>query len=55
MKQLALSILLVGAFGATATYAAAPPGAPSGSMGMCNDGTYSRVPRKRAPAEATRV
>ena len=50
MKKFVLSVLLVSAiasFGATSAYAAAPAGAPSGSMGMCNDGTYSSSPEKK--------
>ena len=47
MKALALSVLLVGAIGATAAFAAAPPGAPSGTMGLCKDGSYSSSPEKK--------
>ena len=47
MKTLALSLLLVGSIGATTAYAAAPTGAPAGSMGMCNDGTYSSSAEKK--------
>ena len=47
MKKPALSILIAGALGATAALAAAPSGAPSGSMGMCNDGSYSSSAEKK--------
>ena len=47
MKYLALSLLVAGAIGATATSAAAPSGAPAGTMGMCKDGTYSSSPEKK--------
>ena len=47
MKTLALSVLLVGSIAATAVFAAAPSGAPAGSMGMCNDGTYSTSAEKK--------
>ncbi len=47
MKYLALSVFVVGAIGATAAFAAAPSGAPSGSMGMCNDGSYSSSLEKK--------
>ena len=47
MKYLAISVLVVGAIGATAAFAAAPSGAPGGSMGMCNDGTYSSSTEKK--------
>ncbi len=47
MKTLALSVLIVGSIAATAVLAAAPAGAPSGTMGMCNDGTYSSSAEKK--------
>jgi hypothetical protein len=47
MKKSAWSILFVGALGAMAALAAAPSGAPSGSMGMCNDGSYSMSAEKK--------
>jgi hypothetical protein len=47
MKSLAISVLLIGAIGTTVAFAASPPGAPSGSMGMCNDGSYSSSPEKK--------
>ena len=47
MKTLALSVLLVGAIGATAVFAAAPSGSPSGTMGLCNDGSYSSSAEKK--------
>ena len=47
MKSLALSVFLVGAIGATAVFAAAPSGAPSGTMGMCKDGSYSSSAEKK--------
>lgn len=47
MKTLALSLLMVGSIGATAVFAAAPSGAPSGTMGMCKDGTYSSSAEKK--------
>src|SRR5947209_12536575 len=39
VKNLALSVLLVGSIAATAVFAAAPAGAPSGTTGICKDGT----------------
>lgn len=47
MKYLAISVLVVGAIGATAAFAAAPSNAPGGSMGMCNDGSYSTSAEKK--------
>ncbi len=47
MKTLAFSILFIGAIGTTAALAAAPPEAPSGTMGMCKDGTYSSSAEKK--------
>ena len=47
MKYLTISVLLVGAIGASAVLAAAPSGSPSGSMGMCNDGSYSSSAEKK--------
>ncbi len=47
MKTFALSLLLVGSIGATCVFAAVPSGAPSGTMGMCNDGTYSSSAEKK--------
>ncbi len=47
MKYLAISFLVAGAIGATAAMASAPSGAPSGSMGMCNDGSYSSSAQKK--------
>jgi hypothetical protein len=48
MKTLAaMSLLLVGAIGAAAAFAAVPAGAPAGTMGMCNDGTYSSSAEKK--------
>jgi Protein of unknown function (DUF3761) len=47
MKTLALSLLVVGAIGATAVFAAVPAGAPAGTMGLCNDGTYSTSAEKK--------
>ena len=47
MRILALSVLLVGTIAATAVLAAAPTGAPPGTMGMCNDGTYSSSAEKK--------
>ena len=47
MKNLALSLVLVGSVAATAVFAAAPAGAPSGTMGMCKDGTYSSSAEKK--------
>ena len=46
MRFLALSVLVVGSVSATAACAAAPSGAPSGSMGLCNDGSYSSSAEK---------
>jgi hypothetical protein len=46
MKTLIASILIVGMI-ATVAVAAAPAGAPAGSMGLCNDGTYSNSAEKR--------
>ena len=47
MKYLALSALIVGSIGVNVAFAAAPPGAPSGSMGLCNDGSYSTSAEKK--------
>ena len=47
MKALALSVVLVGAIGAAAAFAAAPPGPPSGTMGLCKDGSYSSSAEKK--------
>ena len=47
MKYLTISVLVVGTIGAAAAFAAAPSGAPSGSMGMCNDGSYSSSAEKK--------
>jgi hypothetical protein len=47
MKYLALSFWLLSTVGANAAFAAAPPGAPSGAMGMCNDGSYSMAAEKK--------
>lgn len=47
MNTFALSFVLVGSIAATAVFAAAPSGAPAGSMGMCNDGTYSTSAEKK--------
>ncbi len=47
MKAFALSILLVGSIAATAVFAAPPATAPSGTMGMCKDGTYSSSAEKK--------
>ena len=47
MKYLSISVLVVGAIGATAALAAVPSGAPSGSMGLCNDGSYSSSAEKK--------
>ena len=47
MKTLVLSALLAGSLGTTAAFAAAPAGAPSGTMGLCNDGTYSSSAEKK--------
>jgi hypothetical protein len=47
MKTIAFLILLAGILGATAAVAARPSGAPSGAMGVCNDGSYSFTPEKK--------
>ena len=47
MNTLALSFVLVGSIAATAALAAVPAGAPSGTMGMCKDGTYSSSAEKK--------
>ena len=47
MKTLALSVLLVGSIAATAVFAAPPADAPSGTMGLCNDGSYSSSAEKK--------
>ena len=47
MKLVALSVFLVGSMAASAVLAAAPSGAPGGSMGMCKDGTYSSSAEKK--------
>lgn len=47
MKYLSISVLVAGVIGTSAAFAAAPSGAPSGSMGMCNDGSYSSNAEKK--------
>ena len=48
MRILAASLLIVGSITATTVLATAPPsGAPAGTMGMCNDGTYSSSAEKK--------
>lgn len=47
MKAFALSIVLVGSIASTAVFAATPADAPSGTMGMCKDGTYSSSVEKK--------
>jgi hypothetical protein len=47
MRNLALSIFLVGSVAATAVLAAPPAGAPSGTTGLCNDGSYSSSAEKK--------
>ncbi|MEO7115717.1 MAG: DUF3761 domain-containing protein [Caldimonas sp.] len=47
MKYLAMSLLFIGSAFTTAVIAAPPPGAPSGTMGMCKDGSYSSSAEKK--------
>ncbi len=49
MRNMLVAVLLLGgcAFGAS-VYAQAPAGAPSGSTGMCKDGTYTTGTNKRS-------
>jgi len=47
MKALTLSLLLAGAVGSSAAFAAAPADAPAGSMGACKDGSYSSSVEKK--------
>lgn len=47
MKTFALSVLFATSIAATAAFAAAPTEAPSGTMGMCKDGTYSSSAEKK--------
>ncbi len=47
MKAFVLSILMVGSIAATAVFAAPPAGAPSGTMGLCKDGSYSSSAEKK--------
>ena len=47
MKLFLTSVIFVGAIAAASVFAAAPAGAPSGSMGMCNDGSYSTSAEKK--------
>ncbi|MEP7361388.1 MAG: DUF3761 domain-containing protein, partial [Chloroflexota bacterium] len=47
MKFFALSVLIVGSVAATAVFATPPADAPSGTMGMCKDGTYSSNAEKK--------
>jgi hypothetical protein len=45
--QIRLIALVVGVFLTQLSVAQAPAGAPSGSTGMCNDGTYSTAAAKK--------
>jgi hypothetical protein len=47
MKALLLSALLAGVVASPCVFAAAPAGAPAGTMGTCNDGTYSSSAQKK--------
>ncbi len=47
MRTFALSVLLVSSIAATAVLAAAPSEAPRGTMGICNDGSYSSAAEKK--------
>ena len=47
MRSIVLSVLIVGTIGVAAVFAATPPAAPNGTMGMCNDGTYSASAEKK--------
>ena len=40
MKAFALSVLVVGTIAATSAFAMPPAGAPAGTTGMCNDGSF---------------
>lgn len=47
MKTLLLSTLLAGLTSSASVLAMAPTGAPPGTMGMCNDGSYSSSAEKK--------
>lgn len=47
MKTLLLSTLLAGLTSSAAVLAMAPAGAPAGTMGKCNDGSYSSSAEKK--------
>jgi hypothetical protein len=47
MKTSVVSTLIVGLLASAAAFAAAPTGAPAGTMGMCNDGSYSTNAEKK--------
>ena len=47
MKTPIASALLLGLIASASVFAAPPAGAPTGTMGMCNDGTYSSSAEKK--------
>jgi hypothetical protein len=47
MKTLVASALIVGFIASVSVFAAPPAGAPTGTMGMCNDGSYSSSAEKK--------
>ena len=47
MKTLLASTLIVGFIASVSVFAAPPAGAPAGTMGMCNDGSYSSSADKK--------
>jgi hypothetical protein len=47
MKTLLTSTLLAGLIASMSVFAAPPAGAPAGTMGLCNDGTYSSSAEKK--------
>jgi hypothetical protein len=47
MKTLLISTLLAGLLASASVFAVPPAGAPAGTMGICNDGSYSSSAEKK--------